>query len=99
MPVGPKTDRDSVIELELAVNSQLPLPSTPPSGSGGGTIVGGLLYWGLLHVLATGGSPAYGPDTDRSGRDGAIICGAVGALLEAAGIALMSGHTSVQVHE
>jgi hypothetical protein len=94
----PPSSRDLVVDVKGSTRDRHMI-GVAALAAGGGAIVAGLLYWGLSHVLATGGTRGYDAGTERSGREGALLLGAAGVLLEAAGILAISGHTAVQVHE
>jgi hypothetical protein len=67
--------------------------------AGGVVILGGLLYWGIVSLAASGGPGyAYDPHEARVAWEGGLLLGSIGALLEAVGIPLLLGRTSVEVH-
>ena len=92
-----RSSHDLVVDVKGSTRDRYALGLTSVI-AGGGAVVGGLLFWGIEHLVATDNIHGYDADTDHFGRDAAIICGAVGAVLEVLGILAISGHTSVDVH-
>ena len=67
--------------------------------AGGVVILSGLFYWGIVSLAARGGPGyPYDPHEARVAWEGGLLLGSIGAVLEAVGIALILGRTSVEVH-